>query len=133
MDDKSLTSLVNPPFTFSFADKEYQVRKANIKQVQQYLAKMTELSKDKEINATSRDLDILSYCLFLVLNKVDSSVTEDFVKENLPGTVDGLEILATLGFIDPAKIQLIKKLQEKLISENSLLPSQSEQGGLQTK
>jgi hypothetical protein len=119
MDNKVLADLVNAPFTFKLADREFQIKKANIRQVQQYVTRLSDLSKDKEMNPAARDLEVLSYCLFLSLSKVDPSITEDFVKENLPGAVDGLELLSTLGFIDPEKVQMIKKLQEKLISENS--------------
>ena len=114
-----LTALVNPEFTFTFAGKEYQIKKANIKQVQQYFQKVEELSKDKERAQVVKDLEVVSYCLFISLNSVDPSVTEDFVQSNLPGAVDALSLLAVLGFIDPEKVQMVKKLQEKLIMENS--------------
>ena len=119
MDNKVLAGLVNAPFTFRFADREFQIKKANIRQVQQYVMRLGELMKDKEMNPAVRDLDVLSYCLFLSLSKVDPTITEDFVSENLQGAVDGLELLSELGFIDPEKVQMVKKVQEKLISGNS--------------
>lgn len=133
MDDKALVSLLNPSFVFKFADKEYQIRKANIEQVQQYITKMKELSADKDLIPAVRDLEIVSFCLYLLLKKADQTVTEDFVKENLPGNIDGLVILGQLGFIDPQKVELLKKLQDQLISENSSYLLRSEPDGHPTK
>jgi hypothetical protein len=116
---KSLTNLLNPPFTFILGDREFQVRKANIKQVQQYQLKVTELSKNTDLPSAVKDLDIVSYALFLVLNKTDNSVTEDFVKENLPGNINIISLLSELGFIDPQKAELVNKLQEKILSDAS--------------
>ena len=116
---QSLTNLLNPPFTFQFGDKEFQIRKANIKQVQQYQLKLDELSKDKETITPVKDLNLLAYSLFLVLSKADSSITEDFVIENMPGNVDAISLLAQLGFINPQRAKLVQNLQEKILSENS--------------
>jgi hypothetical protein len=117
---KTLISLTNPPFTFQFADKEYQIRKANIRQVQQYQLRVEELANDKTLIPAVRDLKIVAYSVFLLLNSADSSITEECVEQNMPATkIDGLQLLGDLGFIDPVKVALIQKYQEKLISQNS--------------
>jgi len=130
---KILTSLLNPAFTFPFADKEYQVRKATISQVQQYQLKLEALSVDKTVSSASRDLEMAAYVVFLILNKADSTVTEDYVKENMPGGVDVLSLLGELGFIDPQKVAMVKKVQEGLISGSSSRTLPTEPVGPQTK
>lgn len=132
-DDKTLVALINPPFTFAFADKEYQIRKATLEQVQQYQMKVAELAKDEAAIPANRDLEIIAYCVYLSLVKVDSSVTIDFVKENIPGAVDGLSLLGDLGFIDPQKVKMVKKMQDQLISQSSSPTSPIEQDGPQEK
>ncbi|MHB8483868.1 MAG: hypothetical protein ACYDBV_14240 [Nitrospiria bacterium] len=133
-ENKTLVSLLNPPFTFKFADREFQVKKANLSQVQQYILRVNELSKDKQTDSAIRDLNILSYCIFLILYKADNTITEEFVNENMPaGAIDGLQLLSDLGFIDPQKARAVRAAQEKLISGFSSLQSLKEQGGLQEK
>jgi hypothetical protein len=110
-DSKTLNNLINPAFTFSFAGKDYEVKKANIEQSQQYYVKLQELAKIQDMPPASRDLEVVAYCIYLVLNKRYSEVTIDFVKENTPGTADVLQILITLGFIDPRRAEALKNLQ----------------------
>lgn len=130
---KTLVNLLNPPFDFPFGDKVYQIKKASITQVQQYQTKLETLTKDTTTSTAFRDLEIASYVVFLVLNKADSTVTEEYVKDNMPGGIDILSLLAELGFIDPQKAELVKKLQQGLVSENSSRISQIEPAGLQPK
>lgn len=125
---KSLVRLLNPAFSFEFAGEIYQVKRANITQVQQYQMRVTELGKQDMIPAV-RDLDIVAYATFLILNKSYPDVTEDFIKENLPGNMDVMSYLAELGFIDPQRADLIRKLQEKIVSESSSQTSSTGQGG----
>jgi len=132
-DNKTLIKLLNPKFTFQFADKEYLIRKANMGQMVQFQARAAELMNDKDMPASSKDLEMLSYCVYLLLKEVDSTITEQFVKDNMPGSVDGLSILADLGFIDPQKLELVKRVQEKIIIQDSSPTSQTEPDGGQTK
>jgi hypothetical protein len=132
-EDKTLVSLINPKFTFQFGDKEYQVRKANMTQVIQFQQRAAELLEDTKIPPPARDAEMLAYCIFLLLKNIDQEVTEQFVKDNLPGNADGLDILVKMGFIDPQKLELVKKAQERLIIQNSSLISATEQDGLQSK
>jgi hypothetical protein len=130
---KSLVKLLNPAFTFEFAGNKYEVKRANIEQVQQYQIKVNELGKKTDIPSAVRDLDVVSYATYLILHKNYSDVTEDFVKENLPGNVDVISYLAELGFIDPQKAEMVKKLQEKIVSGSSSQTLSTEQDGLQVK
>jgi len=130
---KTLVNLLNPSFPFPFADKEYMVKKANIEQVQQYQLKVEELSAKKDIPVVVRDLDAVSYSVYLILHKADPTVTQDFVKENMPGGINIMQLLSELGFIDPQKAKMVMEMQEKLISGNSLRTLPTEQDGLQPK
>jgi hypothetical protein len=116
---KSLLRLVNPVFEFEFAGQKYSVKRANIEQVQRYQLKVTELGKKTDIPSSVRDLDIVVYAVFIILQKNYPDVTEDFVKENLPGNVDVISVLSELGFIDPQKAEMVKKLQGKMLSDAS--------------
>jgi len=133
LQEKELTNLLNPAFTFRFADKEYQIKKANITQIQQYSTRIDELTKNTAMNLQIRDLEAVSYAVFLILNASDSTVTEDFIKNNLTIKVDGLSLLGLLGFIDPQKVEILKKMQEKLLSGESLSKLLPGQDGLQKK
>ena len=130
---KSLIKLLNPTFSFEFADKTYQVKRANIEQVQQYQMKVAELGKETDIPSAVRDLDIAVYATFLILSKSYPEVTEKFIKENLPGNIDIISHLADLGFIDPQKAEMVKRLQERIVSGNSLLTSPTGPDGLPVK
>ena len=105
---KSLVKLLNPAFTFEFAGQSYQVKRANIEQVQQYQIKVAELGKNINVPSGVRDLDIASYATYLILHKNYPDVTEDYVKENLPGNIDIISHLADLGFIDPLKAEMVR-------------------------
>jgi len=117
--EKTFIELVNPSFTFKFNSKEYQVKKANIEQVAQYQIKLSELAKDDTVIPSVRDLEVISYCVYLLLKTVDTDITVDIIKQQLPGNVDGLDLLSQMGFIDPQKVKIVKDLQEKLILKSS--------------
>ena len=126
-DNKTLISLVNPSFVFSFNGKEYTIRKASLEQVVQYQIKVSELSKE-DIPEAVKELKIVSYCIFLVLKNSKESnleITEDYILNNCPGDVDTLDILGKLGFISPEKIRLaqamLKTVQDKMIIKDSSL------------
>lgn len=125
---ESLTNLLNPEFTFSFAGKDYQVKKANIKQAQQYQIKLSEINESDKPQGV-KDLSLLSYAVFLILNKADSTITEEFVEDNLRGDVDGVSLLTELGFINPQKAKILQQIQAKVLSENSSPSSLTEQAG----
>lgn len=112
-DTKTLIKLVNPSFTFSFAGKEYDVKKASLEKVIQYQIRVDELSKS-DLPATTKDYKILAYCIYLILKDVDSSITEDFISQNCPGNADILDLLMQLGFIDPKRMESIRKIQEEM-------------------
>ena len=132
MSDKTLIELVNPIFTLKLGDKELKVRKASIEQISQYQLKYDELEKI-DMPSSVKDLELVAYCVYLIASKADSSITIDFVKDNIPGNTDSLQILTDLGFIDPQKIKMLHQLQEKLIMESSSTQLLKEQDGLQEK
>jgi len=119
MDEKSLYKLVNPSFTFEFGGKVFEVKKANLQMAVQYQTRIKEL-KEK----SSTELLLVSYCIYLVLNKADSTITEDWVIENTPADIDVLDCLARLGFINQNRLEIAKKIKEevekKSTTENSL-------------
>jgi len=116
--EKTLIELINPSFTFKLNDKEYFIKKANIEQVSQYQIKVSELNKDTEMPQSVKDLEIICYCVYLLLKTYDTTITVEIIKQSLPGTTDGLQLLSDLGFIDPQKVEMIKKMQDQLITKN---------------
>lgn len=98
MDNNGVLELLNPEFVFKFNGKEYQVRKANLKQAILYREKIKELKgKDQSLV----DVELLAYCIYLILSKADANITEDQILENIPGNLDVLEYLEILGFMNP--------------------------------
>ena len=75
---KSLLRLINPIFEFEFSDKKYNVKRANIEQVQRYQLKVSELGKKTDIPSSVRDLDIVSYAVYIVLQKSYPEIDEFF-------------------------------------------------------
>ena len=116
----TLYQLVNPAFTFSFAGKEYQVKKANLEKAVLYQQKIKEL---KESQVFAMDLKLVAYCIYIVLKDVDPNITEDFVFQNTPADIDIGDCLTMLGFMRPQQNELAKKiekeLQKSLTTENS--------------
>jgi hypothetical protein len=108
MEEKILYKLVNPSLTFEFGDKSFQVKKANLEMVVQYQMKLRDIQEKKE-----PELSLISYCIYLVLNKADSTITEQWVKENTPGDIDVLECFEILGFISPKGRKIAQAIQEK--------------------
>jgi hypothetical protein len=118
-EEKALLDLINPTFTFPFAGTDYEVKKANIEQTQQYYMKLQELTKDDGMAPAVRDLEIAAYCIYLLTSKRYPEVTLQYVKDNTPGTVDVLQLLIQLGFIDPRKATILKEAQQALITRKS--------------
>jgi hypothetical protein len=130
MSETTLYQLVNAPFTFSFAGKEYNIKKANLEKAILYQQKMKELQNAGD---PTPDLKLAAYCIYIVLSEVDNAITEQFVLQNTPADIDVLECLTTLGFMNPQRKELAKKMEQnlakKLISDDFLQPSPKEQDG----
>jgi hypothetical protein len=108
MENKDLFELVNIPFTISFNGKEYTIRKANLEKAVLYQNRLRELVTQSD---PSVDIKIAAYCLFLVLNEIDSSVTEEFIMKNAPASFSPVEWIEVLGFMTPQR--KIKTQEEK--------------------
>jgi hypothetical protein len=121
MSDKTLYQLVNPAFTFSFAGKDYEVKKANLEKAVLYQQKIVSL---RDLKESAVDLKLVAYCIFIVLKDVDPSITEDFVFQNTPADIDVGECLTTLGFMSPRRMEQAKQIEEafkkKLTTADSL-------------
>lgn len=126
----NVIQLINPPFEFRLADKTYTVRKANIEQAVRFHARLIEYAKKEDI---ASDLKLAAFAIYLILSKVDTAITEDYVLENVPGDINVADILLTLGFMTPQSVEAVANTQkivmEKLSSANSLHSSQNEQDG----
>ena len=107
--EKTLYRLVNPEFTFEFGDRSFEVRKANLDKAVKYQKRFQEI-QGKE----NAEIDLVVYCIYLVLSEKDPTITEDWVRYNVPADTDALECLATLGFINQKKMEFAKKIQENL-------------------
>ena len=122
MDDKTLYNLVNPEFDFGFNNKIYHLRKATLDKAVQYQKKVKELAGDGNIDSVS-NASILAFCVYIMLKDQEPTITEEFVMNLIPGDVDGLELLCTLGFIHPSKLAAVKEVQasvmKKLTSDSS--------------
>lgn len=115
MSEKVLYELINPPFTFRFADKEYELRKASIEKGIQYQAKVRGLLEAKD---PAQDLKLAVYCIYLMLKDIDPAITEEFVLQNCPADLDVIDCLTQLGFMNPQRTELAKKVQKNM--ENRL-------------
>jgi hypothetical protein len=113
----TLYQLVNPPITFKFAGKEYQVKKANLEKALLYQRRLKELNEQK---ATSPELRLSAYAIFIVLKDVDPEITEDFVLQNTPADIDVLECLTMLGFMSPQQMERARKVEESITKKLTL-------------
>jgi len=100
MENDKLSLFFNAPFELEFGGKVYTVRAANILDAVLYQKRLQELVEAK---SPAIDLELAVYCLYLVLKKVDPTITEDYVKENCPANIDTLSIIEKLGFMSPQK------------------------------
>ena len=96
----SLLKLTNAPFEIEFNGKPYMVKKATLAQTALFMQKAEQMKTDK-IPAYEQLLKLVVYCLYVILSPQDSSITEQFIEENIPGNINPLEILITLGFMNP--------------------------------
>ena len=133
MSETTLINLVNPEFDIAYGGQTYRVRKASLDKVVQYTKRVKELQANKDGEG---DYKILAYCFYLVLKDKIADLTEQQVIENVPGDLDIQETLVTLGFINPKKMEELKKVQaqvmNRLTTENSSQSSPKEQDGAQT-
>jgi hypothetical protein len=124
--------LTNPEFSFTFMDKEYRIRKANLDKAIQYQQKVKELQDNKD---STSDLKLVAFCIYIVLKDKIPDLTEKEVLENTPADIDVMDCLSILGFINPKKVEMTRKIQENLMNrlttENSLPSSQVKPDGLQ--
>lgn len=104
-------SLINEPFPFSFAGKEYQVKKANLGQVMQFQRRSKEIYTEGD---AAGDVRIMVYAIYLTLNAADSTVTEKYVEDNARGDLDFLDVISTLGFMSQQKIATMQKTRNLL-------------------
>jgi post-segregation antitoxin (ccd killing protein) len=118
-EENTLLDLTNPPFTFKIGDKELQVKKASIVQIEQFYIRKDALMKNPELTDEVRSLKMVSYALFLIANAADKSITESWIEENANSVSNPISILAKLGFIDPLQAEMVNKIQSKLITENN--------------
>ncbi len=105
---EQLSKLTNTEFTFEFAGKNYTVRTASLRKVVLYQQKIKELTDAKTVGA---DLILVAYCIWLVLKDAYPEVTEDYVMDNLQGSLEPLDIFQDLGFLSPSQMKLAKNLQ----------------------
>lgn len=128
----SLLKLTNPPFSLDFDGKTYEVKRASLQKVVLYQQKALELSK--EGGSAAREPKLIAYCLFLVLKDVIPELTEQDILDKTPGDLSTMEVLTTLGFINPAKaktlLQMMTANQEETTPDSSA-PSPTEPDGLQ--
>lgn len=107
--DNDLVKLVNPAsFTIEFMGQTYQVRKATLDKTIQYQSRFRQLQKQ---NDEASEIKTVAYCLYIMLKDQIPDLTEDMVLENVPGDIDPIQILVSLGFLNPSKVAS-KKIQE---------------------
>lgn len=109
MQNDALLDLVNSNIKVRFKGRDYEVSKANIRQVVQYHERVKQL-RGKE----GGDQYLVAYCLSLLLKKEIPDITEDMVLDDSRGDIDVMEALTYLGFMSPDKLEMAKRLQERL-------------------
>jgi hypothetical protein len=110
----SLYKLVTPSFSMEYGGKTFQVKKANLEMAVKYQIKAKELDgKD------FAEITLTAYAIFLVLNKADNSVTEEWVNEEFPADIDILECLMSLGFISPKGLEIARKVRIAIIEKQT--------------
>lgn len=110
--EETIIKLVNPAFTINFAGKDYSVRKATLDKAIQYQQRLKDLKDDVALDAK-----IVGYCLYILLKDQDAALTEDYVIQNIPADINGLETLTKLGFINPSTLALIQASQTTIINK----------------
>ena len=103
--------LTNVEFDYAFAGKTYRVKKASLKQVMEFQRKVLEINKEKD---GTEEIRMTAYALYVILNKADSSITEEFVNENAPGDIDIIDIIGKFGFMNQRKMEALGKVSNLL-------------------
>ncbi len=111
-----LKSLVNAPFELPLGDKTFMVKKASLTEIQQYLDKVESFPTPL---TQANNIDLVAYAAYLVIHLADNTITEQWVKDNIPGTLatNPMPFLVMLGFIDPQKANLMAQLQAAAIKK----------------
>ncbi len=107
--DTTLYKLVNAQFDFEFDGKTYRLRKATLDKAVQYQAKIKELAGDP-----AADAKVVAFCVYIMLKESEPTLTEDYILTHIPADIDILELLTTLGFINPTKLELARKIQSQM-------------------
>lgn len=112
--------IINAEFDYSFAGKTFKIKRANLKQVISWQRKVAEIVKE---NDPSRDALMVAYALYLSLNAVDTTITEDYILDNAPGDLDVMGTLAILGFMSQQKVEMAQKVRDALVNNpTELIP-----------
>lgn len=109
--------IANLPFELTLAGKVYQVKKANLRQVIDWQRKIMEYSKEGD---TSANLRSVAYALWLMIATVDTTITEDYILDNIAGDVQVMDVLIMLGFTNQQKVAEIPKMKDSLEKANQL-------------
>ncbi len=115
-----LTKIINPEFSFSYNGKDYQIRKASLRKVIQYQEKVKELTDAKQVGI---DYQLVAYCLYLVLKDIEPLLTEEEVLNTVPGDIEILDVLTTLGFLTPSQKELALKAKQLVTDKLTTLSS----------
>lgn len=131
--DKNLLKLTNPKFQIEFDGKLYEVRKANLDKVVRYMQKIEDFRGNGK-PAAENMVELVTFCVWLILNEVDPSLTEAYIKENLTGDIDAAELLVNLGFLNPKRATVAEVAKAPLPTSDSSSPSSpKELGGVPEK
>lgn len=114
MEGTAIYKLVNPEFEFEFNGKQYKIRKANLEKAIKYQAKAQEFFKNKE---DGYDLKLAAYCIYLVLSDQEPELTYEKVLEVTPGDIDPMECFVTLGFMNPKKAEMAKRVSDSVVEK----------------
>ncbi len=127
----SLYKLVNPEFTFEWNGQSYEVKKASLQKVVLYQERARQLAESKDL---SWEIKLTAYCIFLVLKDKIPDLTEEFVLDNTQGNIDFVELMVTLGFVNPTRAEALLRATGKLpTGQASSQESPTGQDGLQEK
>ena len=103
--------MTNIEFDFPILGKTYKIKKASIKQVIDWQRKVSEIQKEKDAGA---DLRMIAYAIYAIIHSVDTTVTEDYILENVPGDLNAEEILLKLGFLNQQKVAMMGRIKNSL-------------------
>jgi hypothetical protein len=128
----TLLKLTNASFEIEFNGKLYSVRKASLEQVIKFMQKAEDYKKDG-LPITQSWIKLVSYALLLALSPQEPTLTEEFIASNIPGNCNAVDVLITLGFINPPP-QTAPVVETRIpTTEPSSPSSPTGQDGLQKK